>query len=217
MGVRAFSYPMWKSKKAIDARVKRTFRVQMRENGRTWRVRVAAGVLEVSFGSRGESSMSSTLASSSSYIDSLEYEELRKKHLEKRVAIERPISRPLSRLSFLVSSVSKATIKISRASHTHTKALRRLGAAYGNSCIHLTPVLPPNFESFPNHSGYSPTGSANAPPKMGPKMLATLNARGRIRKALLCHGFGTLSASIVRAAPTVPLTAPAKHLQTTAA
>lgn len=51
---------------------------------------------------------------------------------------------------------------------------------------------------------------------MGPKILATLKARGSRRNVLEWKRFSVVSASAVRAPPTVALAAPPRHLHTTA-
>ena len=52
-------------------------------------------------------------------------------------------------------------------------------------------------------------GLARAPPKIGPKMLPTCHTSGKVAKAIGCNDFcGTISATVVRRMPTLPLLAP---------
>ena len=66
---------------------------------------------------------------------------------------------------------------------------------------------------LPKRLGYLVAGFARAPPSIGPKILPIVHTNGITLKALGCRTFcGTISATVVRMIPTVPLLMPASAL-----
>ena len=113
-----------------------------------------------------------------------------------------PTVRPWSLWCFLVSSV------YFRKSHPVVIPNRKntlatiFGNAYGNRLKKLL---------FPNCLGNFAAGFAKAPPKPGPKIDPITQTNGMTEKAFGCSSlYGTISATVVRRIPTLPLLAPAK-------